>query len=427
MISRSLLFFFAFVVVSGALKPQTGYTFLENPMLWGMAFFSVACFFSFWVIPVFRFKRENHGRIPVRHLIRLSPVLYLMPLLLAMWVSSLINAAFRMDGLGSDGVEKLIRFTFLTVPICLVLPIIARQLEDIYYYYSGLIAIAIFVAIILLLTLDPVALGLGRYQSSGELIGLGIVILLPIAFSRGAFTWPLLLFICICALMLSALFLSAARGAIIGLSVIWLINFWKSKYRTKIIHVCLLIIMVLAVQIILPETFIDRTSTRLDRGIDNYQLEGGRRQHLHRGLQLFDEHPIFGVGAGWYGWYVGKGETDYPHNAFIEALCEFGILGGIAYLFAVGSGFQGIMLSLKRQPNNTFYTATLYIWIYTFLISMKSGDFNSNRSFWIINALGIYFQYFNRISKNLGNAPQRNRVRKLLFAPNPNRRQLFNS
>ncbi len=394
MISRIFIFLFVLVVYSGSLKPQMEYGLLNDPMFLGMVAFALVC-----LLYIYRllFSRLRDRKVPIKALcVRLTPIVYLIPLLFSIWFSSFINAEFLGRGFNPYGTQKLIRFTFLTVPMCIVLPIIARKVEDIYYYYYGLIALGIIVVAITLYTLNPIGLGMGRYMTSGEIMGAAILVLLPIMTSRGVPLPKRLVSICICATIVPAMLITTARGPIIGVCTIALANIWTSSMKSRLLQIGFLALIVLLVIYPLYEQI--RGTIAMKRMVRRFGVimvdeGGGRLGRISRGVELFADHPVFGVGAGWYA--DGQGR-DYPHNAFIEVLCEFGIPGAIAYIYALIGGLWAlwtIKTFFRRTDNSIFYITTAYLWLYTFLMSMKSGDINDNRAFWIINALCIYISH----------------------------------
>lgn len=97
-------------------------------------------------------------------------------------------------------------------------------------------------------------------------------------------------------------------------------------------------------------------------------IEGGSRgPWLMRGLELFLQNPVTGVGFGRYSLWGNYG--NYPHNLFIEILCELGIIG---LLF-----ISALTLSALKGTKH-LWGRGIYFFLVIFLASMASGGLESN-------------------------------------------------
>ena len=108
------------------------------------------------------------------------------------------------------------------------------------------------------------------------------------------------------------------------------------------------------------------------------------------GLDTFLRHPVFGIGAGGYFTSVRGGEIIYPHNLFLEAGAELGIVGlGLILLLITIPLIRWRKCSGMRLSSHHRLLFNLALWVYSyfFIEVMKSGDFNSNRTFWM--SIGI--------------------------------------
>lgn len=86
-----------------------------------------------------------------------------------------------------------------------------------------------------------------------------------------------------------------------------------------------------------------------------------------RGLELFLQNPVTGVGFGRYSLWGNYG--NYPHNLFIEILCELGIIG---FLF-----ISAFTLSALKGTKH-LWGRYIYFFLVLFLASMASGGMESN-------------------------------------------------
>lgn len=92
-------------------------------------------------------------------------------------------------------------------------------------------------------------------------------------------------------------------------------------------------------------------------------------------------NPLFGVGFGCYPLYTHK---DYPHNFFLEVICELGLIGliifiGITLLFVFLSPNKNYLRFTTRNDLYLFLLAIIF-----FLRSQISGDVADSMSFMCI-------------------------------------------
>ena len=100
---------------------------------------------------------------------------------------------------------------------------------------------------------------------------------------------------------------------------------------------------------------------------EGYVEGGGRGLWLLAGVQLFLDSPIWGVGFGRYN-LLGNYDT-YPHNLFVEILCELGIVG-----FVILLAVFLVMLYLGRR----YFRRYIYYFSGLFFMSMASGGMFDN-------------------------------------------------
>lgn len=98
----------------------------------------------------------------------------------------------------------------------------------------------------------------------------------------------------------------------------------------------------------------------------------GREDTIERGMALFKQHPIFGVGFGGYNMY-GDYKV-YPHNMFVELLAEVGITGLIIIVLIELSNIKGMRVLLDSKHN----TYLMYVVMALFLRSMISLSMTGN-------------------------------------------------
>lgn len=156
---------------------------------------------------------------------------------------------------------------------------------------------------------------------------------------------------------------AGARQMIIGvfvIALIWVLVSFGKKGILIVAAMSLLVPLLYFASSNINELF----SSTVEEG---YVEGGGRGIWLLAGVQLFLDNPILGVG---FGRYNLMGDYDaYPHNLFVEILCETGIVG-----FVVIIGLLVLMLVLTRQSIRRY----IYYLLALFVMAMASGCMYDN-------------------------------------------------
>lgn len=212
------------------------------------------------------------------------------------------------------------------------------------------------------------------YQGTGFLllIGLGVFMIE----SKKNKLWQILLILAIVSL---ALLYVGSRQAVVSIFVmafVWafiinrdnIINRGNTSINFyKLIGRWIAIILVVGVTYIIMG-FLTEEEGLLVSVMDEGFVEGaGRGDWLLAGVDQFLSHPVFGVG---YGRFMMFNTYDsYPHNLFIELLCETGLVG-----FSIAM-VLGVFAAIK---NRKVFRPFLLLWLAYFLRSMVSGDISLN-------------------------------------------------
>lgn len=136
------------------------------------------------------------------------------------------------------------------------------------------------------------------------------------------------------AIALYGVVLSASRGAfvaLIAISILWplLCMVGSARYKLNALMVAMLMIFIsmLVAQVIIQDTYLGVRFTEAS------QLEDGssqtRLELFIRGMQVFAENPVFGVGLGQFGVVSRTGH--YAHNEFAEIIATTGLPGFFLY------------------------------------------------------------------------------------------------
>lgn len=112
--------------------------------------------------------------------------------------------------------------------------------------------------------------------------------------------------------------------------------------------------------------------------VDGYS--SGRSEIVAAALDLFREHPIVGVGLdGYYGLVGQYAGLEYPHNLFLAAAAEGGLIGLVFLLLPLMYMAKHL---LSKRPLGAI---TLCAWLASFFMlvsSMFSGDYYDSRFIW---------------------------------------------
>lgn len=130
-------------------------------------------------------------------------------------------------------------------------------------------------------------------------------------------------------------------------------------------------------------------STRV-KDISDMSQNLSRIQIWKLAVLIIKDHPIFGVGNGNYTYYLHDyvSNADYikynlanifhPHNAFLKAFSELGLLGILSFTGIIVSSFSIVYKFIKKQNDN------FYSWFYT-------GVFISLFSMLFMNLIDNFF------------------------------------
>lgn len=154
-----------------------------------------------------------------------------------------------------------------------------------------------------------------------------------------------MIYLSICILMLVAIFYTGSRGSLLGLAASFVVYFFVSKTRHKILKLfcagLLLIFAFYMMVLILPPSVTQRFS------IESVLQTGGsgRFDIWKNAMTIFQEASFKDklLGYGWssfpfimessYNWFVAA------HNDFVEVLIELGVLGILLYIILLASFF----------------------------------------------------------------------------------------
>ncbi|MDF3983202.1 O-antigen ligase family protein [Luteibacter sp. PPL201] len=180
------------------------------------------------------------------------------------------------------------------------------------------------------------------------------------------------------SLLLYGTYLTNSRGAMLAVLVVGGGYLW---YRRGLVTAGLLGVVGLAAMKVL--------SSRMDELDAGEESAAGRVDAWYAGLEMFRDHPLFGVGAGNF--------TEYneltAHNSFVLVLAETGFAGFVVWLAFVGYGFWMMLTVVRHRPPETPAAQVAAAWVaerqmaLTLLLSLCglfSAAFFLSRSYMVV-------------------------------------------
>jgi len=188
------------------------------------------------------------------------------------------------------------------------------------------------------------------------------------------------------AVFASLVLLTGSRGAIGAFAVAATFLFLYTSSITIVRKIWLLILVAAAGTFVFgfTEFGIEATERFQHRVLDltfEQRYVAGRDTLWSMAIQLWQEHPVFGLGLG--GW-LGIGLETYPHNMFLEAGCEGGSIG--FFLLFCSQMFALVHFLINRKRVNSLFVS---LWLLYFVSSQASGDFFDSRNVFLFMVIAI--------------------------------------
>lgn len=310
--------------------------------------------------------------------------------------SYLVVTMVLTSDLSELGRSKASFLVFLIFPFAIAVSRLVEVTADIRPLLWGFVTLAMALAAVSVIGVDRAVLGEGRYQWQGNINAIAAVILMQFwLVRRKTIALPLLL------LSLAGVAVAAAKQAVavilVGASanLVAKVKPGRQQMRDAIALGMLLLLLLVFWSVISQLPVLQAILMRfgaLRTGTGGYSFM--QRQLLFiKAAHCFVENPGVGIGLGQFvnypGWTAEQpGELHiYPHNVYLETLCEQGITG-FAFLFvplfvaAAVTFFAG----MKRGGEPNF--AVLLLFLAASTIAGLTGDI-STRPLWVFGILMI--------------------------------------
>ena len=223
---------------------------------------------------------------------------------------------------------------------------------------------------------------------------------------------------------LLGMFLVQRRGELVAICItLWLLWIIVSSSRKRIKIICITIFSVVlaigAIYIAFPIIKHWDALSRYIRTIELWQsgqdVTSGRTQLYMVAHQLFNEHPILGIGWKQFDNYVplqfrdihGDGERVIDvHNNYLQFLCETGVIGFamimVPMLVLIVSPIKTLLLTFKRRYRDSVFAKeivqtsifAIVIQLFFFVVGFLDPCFYKSY-FWCFYGLSVIFAIYS--------------------------------
>ncbi len=310
---------------------------------------------------------------------------YIVPLLVLFIAIVVGDVIYDSSGLEQEAFYYLKLFVAFTGFIIFSLyfvehPVILVRSLNVFAWTCTLIVIAYFLGL-----LDPFSFfSNGRLWLFGEnpnsfsfLMGVGALVHLYSLLEGKRFN--ILRFFSI-LILLFYIILSGSRGSFIMCllsMVIVLVPFIKKHFIVSII----LALVVSCVAFVFVQSVMSKVS--FFERMNSLTQEDERQILISNSFSLFEERPFFGFGR--HGYVVERlvrfNDNRDAHNILVSVLAMGGFFGGIALLWFIVLLFNGTRKVIKKS------LVPLSLFVYVFLISMKTGEILTYSMMWYTYAV----------------------------------------
>lgn len=283
------------------------------------------------------------------------------------------------------GLLKLIQIVFVFFPLWLIIrqnvySVIKDELKILLYIF---LILNFFLAIYIII-FNPITFSKFGIESrtisqvfSGRLLTLAILGLFYLRYKenkQNLIIFPLLV------IFSFSLGIISFRAGIFSIIVVFIIMLLHKSNRKTVFIYFLTFIFILFLSSLLNNNLIYRMTwiTELEQGQNLADSTVNTRiKAFIASIKLFNESPIIGVGLGGFNTIFNGDELGriikYPHNLFLELLCELGIIGFLIFLILLIKSLIYFKFNNWSKIKDVFY-----LFIVLLIFSQFSKDLSTN-------------------------------------------------
>lgn len=278
------------------------------------------------------------------------------------------------------GVDKTLRFLFLTLMGAISPFLLVDTPEKIRRFLAGLVLGGILMSVNSFFMLggeDRLTAPSGETTALGFSAGLALVIIWALWFPAMSLFRRMLLYPFVAVLMVALVgsggrFANVGTAVCIGLSILF--------YRKLAVDLAIMLGAGIAA---LPFVRIPTASLDYLASLAHpHQAFGTRTDLMEFGLRTFLDHPLFGVGIQGYRYVTPNPLTyNFPHNLLLELGAELGIFAVIAFLALAVCSYRAMFRVLRDVYSNNaaLYRTVFLMLILTCMDASVSGEMNNDR------------------------------------------------
>ncbi|MDQ6799439.1 MAG: O-antigen ligase family protein [Acidobacteriota bacterium] len=197
--------------------------------------------------------------------------------------------------------------------------------------------------------------------------------------------------------------LTYSRGGIVALGLMLVL--FTIAIRMRPAFLLAAVAIAIAALAVMPAGVVRRTlsvrevlSSNTAGGPEDASIEE-RKLFLGAAWQMFNDHPILGVGAGNFATYFNRyalivgspavqyhdrGDPAFPHMLYLQIAAETGVVGLLCFLAAVSAAFLSLRRSHEMLAERVGITTALAIALAGYLITALFLHGAYQRNFWIL-------------------------------------------
>jgi O-antigen ligase len=191
-----------------------------------------------------------------------------------------------------------------------------------------------------------------------------------------------------------AFFATGSRGPVVGLVAGFVVLFALMlsdpyvRRRLLLLSVAVPAAAFLVTRLV-PSADLQRSFSFLLFGNSSRAQSNGRYELWHQAYAAFHAHPVFGIGTGGFASIVPA--ERYPHDLFLEAGAELGILGAVFAALVVGGGVVWLARAATDTVGDERGQAALVCALFAAALvnALVSADLTGNNALWLATGLGI--------------------------------------